>query len=212
MNYLRNLKWEMIIFSLVSIVMGFLMWKYPDKIITALCIALSAILFIMGLRYLIEYKRRDALGDFYKYELVMGIALIVGGIIVLACMKTILSIVTYVIAIIIIVSGLMKIENALDLKKMNCNWIPLLVFAIICILLGISVLMMPMNNNDNGTKTAGDFMVQCSGVIFAVTGLIDLITTITVSGKIKRWTVERTAYNAEADIEYEEVDIQEDDE
>lgn len=208
MNYLRNLKWEMIIFSLASIVMGILMWRFPDKIITAVCITLAGILFIMGIRYFIEYRRKDALGDFYKYELVIAIALFIGGIVVLVSMKSILSIITYVIAIIIIVSGLMKVENALDLKKMNTRWVPLLVFAIICILLGISVLMMPMNDNDNGTKTAGDFFVQCSGIIFAVTGLIDLITTLSVSSKIKQWTNEKIVQNTP---DYEEVDVQDGD-
>lgn len=209
MNYLKSLKWEMMVFSLLCIVMGILMWRFPDKIITALCIVTAAILFIMGLRCLIEYKRKDALGDFYRYELVAGIALIIGGVVVLLYMKSILSIITYVIAIIIIVSGLMKIENALDLRKMDCHWIPLFVFAIICILLGISVLMMPLND-DQGKKTAGDFFIQCAGVLLAVTGFVDLITTLAVSGKIKRWTIERAAYEADSDIidvdEYEELD------
>ena len=125
---------------------------------------------------------------FYRYEFVAGIALILLGIVVLACMNLILSIITYVIALIIIVSGLMKIENALDLRRMGCHWIPLLVFAIICIILGISVLTMPMNHNDDGTRTAGDFLIQCSGRQYLrLTGLIDLITTLSVSGKIKKW-------------------------
>ena len=209
MNYLKNLKWEMVLFSLLSIILGVLMWLYPDKIITAMCIILASILFIMGIRCLIEYRRKDIFGDFYRYELVAGIALILGGILVLVFMKSILSIVTYVIAIIIIVSGLVKIENALDLKKMNCHWIPLMVFAVMCILLGISVLMMPMNHNDDGTRTAGDFMIQCAGVIFAITGLIDLITTLSVSSKIKNWTKERSTARSERDIEYEEI-LQED--
>lgn len=204
MSYFKNLKWEMVLFSLISIVMGILMWRYPDKIITALSIAIASIFFIIGLRYLIEYKRKDALGGFYKYELVLGIVAIVGGIVVIACMKYMLSIVTYLIAIIVIISGLMKVENALDLKRMQSHWMPLMVFAVLCILLGVSVLMMPMNNNDNGTRTAGDFMIQCAGVIFAVTGLIDLITTLSVSGKIKKWLVERTAIEAEAEIIDEE--------
>lgn len=191
MIYLKNLKWEMMLFSLISIVMGILMWRYPDKIITALSIAIASIFFIMALRFLIEYKRKDALGGFYKYDLVIGVALAIVGIIVLACMKYMLSIVTYLIAIIVIVSGLMKVENALDLKKMRCHWMPLMMFAVLCILLGISVLMMPMNENDDGGRTAGAFMIQCAGIIFAVTGLIDLITTLSVSGKIKEWVVER---------------------
>ena len=204
MSYLKNIKWEMILFSIISIVMGILMWKYPDKIITALSIAIASIFFIIGIRFLIEYKRKGALGGFFKYDLVIGVVMFVGGIFVLACMKYMISIVTYLIAIIVIISGLMKVENALDLKKMRCNWVTLMVFAVMCILLGISVLMMPMNENDNGSRTAGDFMIQCAGIIFAVTGLIDLITTLTVSGKIKEWVMERRTMEIDVDIVDEE--------
>ena len=84
----------------------------------------------------------------------------------------------------------MKIENALDLRRMGCHWIPLLVFAIICIILGISVLTMPMNHNDDGTRTAGDFLIQCSGAIFAVTGLIDLIICFRKDKEMDRFTDE----------------------
>lgn len=203
MKYLKNLKWEMMLFSLTSIAIGILMFIYPSQIINAVCIVLAAILFLMGARYLLEYRRNNAISDFYKYELVAGIALILGGIIVLCCMKMILSMITYIIAIIIIVSGLMKVENSLDLKRMGNNWIPLMIFAVICIMLGISVLMMPMDHNDNGTKTAGDFMIQCAGILFAVSGVVDLITTLTVSGKIKVWTVEKNTFVS--DDGYEEV-------
>lgn len=206
MNYLKNLKWEMVLFSLSSIVIGILMFLYPSRIIDAVCIVLAAILFIMGARYLLEYRRNNAISDFYRYEMVAGIALILGGIVVLCCMKLILSIITYVIAIIIIISGLMKVENSLDLKRMGNNWIPLMVFAVICIMLGISVLMMPMDHNDNGTTTASNFLIQASGIIFAVTGLIDLITTLAVSSKIKIWTIKQTAAIVEEDIDDEIVE------
>ena len=53
--------------------------------------------------------------------------------------------------------------------------------------------MMPMDHNDNGTTTASDFLIQASGIIFAVTGFIDLITTFAVSSKIKLWTISRAA-------------------
>lgn len=211
MNYLKNLKWEMILFSLASIVIGILMFFYPSQIINVVCIVLASILFVLGARYLLEYRRNNEISNFYRYELVAGIALILGGIVVLCCMKLILSFITYLIAIIIIISGLMKVENALDLKKMGNNWIPLMVFAIICIMLGISVLMMPMDNNDNGTSTASGFLIQASGIILAVTGFVDLITTLSVSGKIKRWTSERrTTILGQDDYDEIVLDIQDD--
>lgn len=211
MNYLKNLKWEMILFSLASIVIGILMFFYPSQIINVVCIVLASILFVLGERYLLEYRRNNEISNFYRYELVAGIALILGGIVVLCCMKLILSFITYLIAIIIIISGLMKVENALDLKKMGNNWIPLMVFAVICIMLGISVLMMPMDNNDNGTNTASGFLIQASGIILAVTGFVDLITTLSVSGKIKRWTSERrTTILGQDDYDEIVLDIQDD--
>ena len=48
MSYLKNLKWEMIIYSLLSILMGILMWKYPGKIMTGVCVILAMILFGNG--------------------------------------------------------------------------------------------------------------------------------------------------------------------
>ena len=84
MKYLKNLKWEMVLFSLTSIAIGILMFIYPSQINNAVCIVLAAILFLMGARYLLEYRRNNAISDFYKYELVAGIALILGGIIVLS--------------------------------------------------------------------------------------------------------------------------------
>lgn len=97
------------------------MFLYPTKTLNAVCIILAVMLFALGIRYLIEYRKKNLINDFYRYEFVAGIALILLGIVVLACMNLILSIITYVIALIIIVSGLMKIENALDLRRMGMS-------------------------------------------------------------------------------------------
>ena len=48
-------------------------------------------LFALGIRYLIEYRKKNLINDFYRYEFVAGIALILLGIVVLACMNLILS-------------------------------------------------------------------------------------------------------------------------
>lgn len=186
MRYLLNLKWEMLLFSVLSIVVGVLMFLQPSKIITAISILLAVILFVMGIKNIFEFWR-DTMETYHKYKLVVGILFIVAGIFVIVKMNIILSIITYAVGIIIIISGLMKLENAFDLKKMDERWVPLLVFSILCIVLGILILFMPMNHNDNGTITAGDFFIKCAGAIFAFTGLVDLVTTLTVSSKIKSW-------------------------
>ena len=41
MSYFKNLKWEMILFSLISIVLGVLMWLYPKQIVKTACVILE---------------------------------------------------------------------------------------------------------------------------------------------------------------------------
>ena len=207
MNYIKNLKWEMILFSAMCIGLGAIMFFMPKDTQTIIGAMLAAVFFIYAIRHFIEYARRRTMDDYFKYELVVGIIFTVLGIVVLTKMDTIFSIITYLIAIVVIISGLMKVENAFDLKRMGAHWIPLLVIAVLFVIVGVALIMAPLNHNDNSGKTAGDFMVQASGVIIAFTGLINLITTLSVSGKIKKYTKQVIAENNEViDVDYEEVE------
>lgn len=64
------------------------MFLYPTKTLNAVCIILAVMLFALGIRYLIEYRKKWIwLMVFNRYEFVAGIALILLGIVVLACMN-----------------------------------------------------------------------------------------------------------------------------
>ena len=79
MSYLKNLKWEMVLYSILAIAIGVLMFLYPTKTLNAVCIILAVMLFALGIRYLIEYRKKNFINDFYRYEFVAGIALILLG-------------------------------------------------------------------------------------------------------------------------------------
>ena len=80
----------MVLYSILAIAIGVLMFLYPTKTLNAVCIILAVMLFALGIRYLIEYRKKNLINDFYRYEFVAGIALILLGIVVLACMNLIL--------------------------------------------------------------------------------------------------------------------------
>ena len=50
MSYLKNLKWEMVLYSILSIAIGVLMFLYPTKTLNAVCIILAVMLFALGIR------------------------------------------------------------------------------------------------------------------------------------------------------------------
>ncbi len=66
MNYLKNLKWEMILFSLATIAIGVLMCIYPTKIVTAVCIVLASILFILGIEMSVGIQKKECYSGFLQ--------------------------------------------------------------------------------------------------------------------------------------------------
>jgi len=209
MNYIKTLKWEMIIFSLVCIGVGSVLAFMPKTSTVILGAAIATLLFIYAIRHFVEYARRYNTNDVFKYELVVGIIFTILGIIVLTKMDSILSIISYMIAAIIFISGLMKLENAFDLKKMGRHWVPMLVIAIMLVIIGIIIFMAPMNKSDDGRSTAGDVVLIATGISLMFTGLVNLITTLSISGKINRFNKEikdNMTSGDVIDVEYEEVD------
>lgn len=208
MNYLKNLKWEMIVFSLGCIGIGILLCFFPKSTTSILAGAVAAIMFVYAIRHFLEFFRRTGMEKVYKYELVMGVVFAILGVIALTQMDKILSFISYFIAILVFISGLMKIENAIDLKRMNKHWITMMVIGILFMVLSIIIFIAPMND-DTGKKTAGDIILITSGAVLMFVGVVNLITTLVYSSKIKVWTKEQSSNADVVDVEYEEVNNKE---
>lgn len=187
MNILKNLTWEIILYSVVSFVVGILMIIFPGKIVDALGIVIGCGFILLAVKNFLEYRNKEAVLSHYQYKLVSAIVYLMIGIYVIVNMSAILSFVSYIVAVIIVIRGIMKIEDAFTLKRMGRKWVPMLVIALICVALGMLVLSLPMNRRDNGTYVAGDTLIATLGFVFALTGIIDFITTLSVSSKIKKW-------------------------
>ena len=56
----------MVLYSILSIAIGVLMFLYPTKTLNAVCIILAVMLFALGIRYLIEYRKKNLINDFYR--------------------------------------------------------------------------------------------------------------------------------------------------
>lgn len=195
MNYFKNLKWEMVLYSILCIVMGVLMMIYPDTILSTICYIIAVVLILLGVRYLIEYKRKDIIHGIYKYELVVGVLFLVAAIFVIVKRGVVISIIPFIVGIIIVVSGIMKLENALDLRRMGNHWIPLIVLAVINILLGIMILTNP--------QATAIFVTRVTGGALVYSGFVDFITTLTVSAKVNRWMKSNAVIDVDA-VEVEE--------
>ena len=205
MSYFKTLKWEMILFSLGCVAMGAILYFYPKSSTTFLSGVATAILFIYAIRHFIEFFRRTGMEKVYRYELVMGIVFTLLGIFTLTQMDMILSFISYIIAVIVFISGLMKIENAIDLRRMKRHWIIMIIIGILYIILSIIIFIAPMNN-DTGKASAGEIVLITCGAVLMLVGAINFITTLIISSNINKWTKEQSQNTQTIDVDYEEVD------
>ena len=195
----------MILFSLGCVAMGAILYFYPKSSTTFLSGVATAILFIYAIRHFIEFFRRTGMEKVYRYELVMGIVFTLLGIFTLTQMDMILSFISYIIAVIVFISGLMKIENAIDLRRMKRHWIIMIIIGILYIILSIIIFIAPMNN-DTGKASAGEIVLITCGAVLMLVGAINFITTLIISSNINKWTKEQTQNTQTIDVDYEEVD------
>ncbi len=202
MNYLKSLKWEMVVFSLGCIAMGILMAFFPQDVEKIMAICLGILMFIYAIRHALEYFRRRRMEGFTAYELVLAVIFVILGIICLTQMHKLITLLAYFVAAIVLVSGLLKIEGAFDLKRMGSKWIPMLVIGVIFVLLAIVFFLYPPQEG----KDKGQTLVAAAGFALLFVGVVNFITTLAVSGKISRWTKTQSGSPKVIDVEYEDVD------
>ncbi|MCR5430056.1 MAG: DUF308 domain-containing protein [Eubacterium sp.] len=202
MNYLKNLKWDMIAFSLGCIAMGILLAFFPQDVEKIMSICLAVLMFIYAIRHTTEYFRRRNIDGFTGYELVLAVIFLVLGIVCLTQMDKLITLLAYFIAAIVLVSGLLKIEGAFDLKRMGSKWIPMLVIGLIFILIAIVFFIYPPQEG----KDKGQTLVAAAGFALMFVGVVNFITTLAISGKIKRWMKTQSGSPKVIDVEYEDVD------
>ena len=202
MNYLKNLKWDMIAFSLGCIAMGILLAFFPQDVEKIMSICLAILMFIYAVRHTLEYFRRRNIEGFTGYELVLAVIFLVLGIVCLTQMDKLITLLAYFIAAIVLVSGLLKIEGAFDLKKMGSKWIPMLVLGLIFILIAIVFFIYPPQEG----KDKGQTLVAAAGFALMFVGVVNFITTLAISGKIKKWMKTQSGSPKVIDVEYEDVE------
>lgn len=83
MSLLKQLKWNLILLAVIFIALGIVLILWPGATMKTICYLLAAMLLAIGVVSLINYLRKDISGIIYRYDLVVGLCAILGGILVI---------------------------------------------------------------------------------------------------------------------------------
>lgn len=125
---MRKLNWSTIILDLIYIALGVVFIIHPEGVESVLCYILAASVAVIGLLYLIGYFIQKV-GESGRREgngFAFGILLIILAIFIVAKQQLVISLVPFLFGVMVMIRGLMVIQNTFVLRRLGMNlWIPL---------------------------------------------------------------------------------------
>ena len=164
--------------GVLYILLGIVALVIPETMERLLGFLIGTVLIIAGAVSMISYLLRDAHQNYYHNDFLHGLLGILLGIVVLYNVDIIISLVPRLLGTLVLVSGLSKLQDVIDLKRMEYgNWIFMLVLAIINVTLGLVLIFNPM--------AIAELLFRLIGIGLIFSGITDCITTVYFARKIR---------------------------
>jgi len=178
MKTLKKIKWNVIISSVIYVALGVILLLWPEKMARNICYVIGVIAVAVGIVNLIDYIRKDYSVDAYRYNLVYGLVSILFGVFVFVKVDTVVSIIPFLLGFAVTISGLLKLQNAVDLVRMKYKgWGAVMIVSVLNIAFGVVLIMNPFDS--------AMVLFICIGIGMIYSGVSDLIATIMLSRSIK---------------------------
>lgn len=180
MKKLKHFKWQSMIAAVLYLIVGLLLLFYPQSIADLICNLVGAGMIVYGAVLMISYFMMDLQDSLFRNDFVFGIVWILLGILVIKEKTVFQAMIPFIMGIMIISSGFLKLQDGIDAIRMGYpkSW-AYLIMAAISIVLGLVILFNLISANALLYQIIGAGLVYC--------GISDLYFTITLSSKIKKF-------------------------
>ncbi len=183
MNFLKELKWNTITLAVLFLILGIVLIWQPGMAARTLCYMLAWILIAVGAVQTLGYFLRGGQAG-YRGDLTGGLLLLLFGGFILYKANLVISLTPFLLGFFITGSGISKLQNALELKRMGySNWLVVLILAVISILAGLVMIRNPF-------QTA-EVLFRLIGISLVYSGATDLYTVLYLGKKLQSYRKER---------------------
>lgn len=157
--------------SVVNVVLGLILLIAPATSVKLIGYGIGGVVIIFGAVSIIRALRAGAGGMFG------GVLSCLIGIFICSQFTALVSFLPFIIGIIVLVSGLTKLQSALEAKRDGYRWIPVLIAAILSIGLGIVVIHNPFSTLS--------LTLRVVGLVLLVDGAENIIDAWVIRRRLK---------------------------
>ena len=156
MKSLKAIKNSYSILTICLILVGAVLLIWPHMALGAICKMCGIFLIIFGLVKLTGYFSKDIFQLAFQYDLGLGIASIIFGLIMVIRSWATIQLFSICIGIFLLIDAALKMQTAFESKKFGFRnwWVTLLIAIIVCIL-GILLFDMPFQTSGVITRLIG---------------------------------------------------------
>lgn len=167
----QKIKNSYIIVAVAYVVFGMSLLIRPELSGNVICYSVGAVCLIYSIATLIRYFIGDKKRHYVEPNFILPVLMLVFGLVIIFKPSVILSILPIAVGIVMVVSGIMKLQDSFQLKKYAFSkWWSVLIFAIISLALGIVIILNPF-----GT---GLLFIRMVGLFFATDGVFSIVSGI----------------------------------
>lgn len=190
---IKSAKIVYIVMSVSFIAFGIILLCMPSMSERIIGITLGVLMAAFGAAKLAGYFSKDLFRLAFRYDLQLGIAALVIGIVIAACPERALYVVCVAFGASELVDGLFKVTTAFEAKKFGiAPWAAILAWAIVSCIIGVLLVIFP----SVWVKAA----VTVLGIAMIAEGCSNLVTVLTTVKIIKHQQPDVI------DVDYEVID------
>ncbi len=173
---LKEMKWNMMLSAALYMALGLILVIFPATTAHTVCYLIAGIAIVIGMVNLVVYFTRNITRNYYRNDFVTGLMLMILGIFVIYKVNLVIELVSFILGLCIIVSGLFKLQGALDVQRMGGNAVLILGVAVVNVVIGILMVLNPFESALLLYRLLG------AGLLFS--GLTDMASTLYLSKKM----------------------------
>ncbi len=180
MKFFKEMKWEALLTGCFYILLGIVALVIPETMEKTLAYLIGVVLILAGAVSMICYLLRDAHENYYHNDFVYGLISIALGCIVFYKVEVVIGLVPFLLGLLVLVSGCMKLQDVIDMKRLDYgNWVIMLAVAAVNVGLGVLLVANPF--------WAAVLLFRLLGISLILSGVTDCFTTIYFARKITRF-------------------------
>ncbi|MCR4791359.1 MAG: DUF308 domain-containing protein [Lachnospiraceae bacterium] len=172
-------------YGLICMIIGIIDLVNPERMLNIIAYALGISSIVCGVIFVIVYLKRDVKYNLANNDFLSGLIAIAIGAVVLVKWKEFMALIPIILGALIVVSGCIKLQDSIDLKKMrHPMFSAMLIMALVFIIFGAILVANPFESEV--------LLMRLIGVALLISGMTDLIVSIYFEHVKKLFSIETT--------------------